>query len=373
MELEDIITLVFGSIAIFVGLAFIILSQGDILTVGYGVVISVSIFLIPWSILKYSGQQKMAEKEFFLPKFLRNLSDANEAGMTLPVAIANATKTDYGALNEDVKKMSNQLSWGTPLPNVIKNFAKRNKKSIFIRRAIGIIIQAYYAGGEISRAMASVSEATRQLKKIADERQSILKEQLTIIYIINFLFVGIIVALYRILIPLLSIGAGSGGALFISGGSAPSVSYFKLLFFITMTIQSFMNGLVAGEAKDGSVIAGVKHSFLMLIIALIVFSLFIYPKSLDFAVEIGSNVLTPGEKTELTGELILEGSPIQRAQIFIILRNQTDVVMTNDQGGFSYSLIAPQEVGVYEVLIVAKMEGEKDESRKVQIAVTGTG
>ncbi|MBR9678101.1 MAG: hypothetical protein GOU97_02315 [Nanoarchaeota archaeon] len=373
MDQEDIITLVFGTIAILVCLGAVIISQGDILIVGYGIVIGISIFLVPWSILKFTYQQKMSEKEDNLPKFLRNLSDAHEAGMTLPIAILNATKTDYGALNEDVKKMANQLSWGIPLPNVIKNFAKRNKKSIFIRRAIGIVIQAYYAGGAISEAMGSVSEATRLLKKIANERQSILKEQITIIYIINLLFIGIIVALYRILIPLLSVGGGAGGALFISGGSAPSVGYFKILFFLTMTIQSFMNGLVAGEAKDGSVVAGVKHSFIMLVIALVAFSVLIYPKIIDFNAELSDNVLSSGEKTELTGSIVLEGSPVSNTQIFIILENLTEVIKTDEQGEFSYSLIAPQEVGVYEVLVIAKMEGEKDESRKIQLAVTGAG
>lgn len=371
MDKEDWVVLVFGSIAILVGLASVILAQGDILTVAYGIVIGVSIFLVPWSVLRYNIQQKMSEKEESLPKFLRNLSDAHEAGMTLPIAISNATKTDYGALNEDVKKMANQLSWGIPLPNVIKNFAKRNKKSIFIRRAVGIIIQAYYAGGEIAEAMASVSEATRQLRKIDNERQSILKEQLTIIYIINFLFVGIIVALYRILIPLLSIGGGGSEALFISGGSAPPVSYFKILFFLTMTIQSFMNGLVAGEAKDGSVVAGIKHSFIMLVIALVVFSVFIYPRTVEFKVELESNVLNAGEKTAVSGELLVEGKPQQDTQVFIIMDNQTEVVRTDEQGSFDHALIAPQEVGVYEITVVAQMEGERDESRKLQVAVTG--
>ena len=52
-------------------------------------------------------------------------------------------------------------------------------------------------------------------------------------------------------------------------------SYYRTLFFHMVLIQAFFNGVLAGQLGEGSVVAGLKHSAIMLGVALLVFGLFL--------------------------------------------------------------------------------------------------
>ena len=45
-----------------------------------------------------------------------------EGGLSMTVAVQTLAKSEYGALNDEVKKMSDQLSWGIKFSDVIKQF-----------------------------------------------------------------------------------------------------------------------------------------------------------------------------------------------------------------------------------------------------------
>ena len=48
-----------------------------------------------------------------------------KGGLSMTVAVQTLVKSEYGALNEEVKKMSDQLSWGIKFSDVIKQFSER--------------------------------------------------------------------------------------------------------------------------------------------------------------------------------------------------------------------------------------------------------
>jgi len=54
-------------------------------------------------------------------------------------------------------------------------------------------------------------------------------------------------------------------------GSIPIATFNRLLYHACL-IQAFFSGLIAGQMGQGSIAAGVKHSCVLLIIALIVFN-----------------------------------------------------------------------------------------------------
>jgi hypothetical protein len=45
------------------------------------------------------------------------------------------------------------------------------------------------------------------------------------------------------------------------------------LFFYASLVQSFGMGLVTGVFEDGNIIVGIKHSFIMMLIAFLIFKL----------------------------------------------------------------------------------------------------
>ncbi len=254
--------------------------------VGAGLFLASLVFsFLPYGVYSYFDDKKYEEMERQWPSFLRNLSEAIKSGMSLPQAFQNAAQTDYGRLNEAIELSSKQLSWDIPFTEVMHRFQDRVTKSRLISNSISIIMQSYESGGDIAKTMDSVSRNLSSIQTAHKEKKATLMQQVYIIYAIYFLFVGIIIALYRILLPLLDIGGGGGD--FIGGAinfctdvglvrpicnlcpmiglvdATDQMCYYQALFFIMLIVQGIFSGLVAGEIGSGKMSAGIKHALIM--------------------------------------------------------------------------------------------------------------
>ena len=217
-----------------------------------------------------------------------DLSEAQKIGMTLPEALRQVGKTDYGKLTEEINKIDYQLSWGIPTQEVMSNFAKRLSKSKLIGRTIRIINEAYSSGGDIARTMEATASDITAIKEAEKERKSVTYEHMLIMYAIYFIFIGIVIGLSQTLIPLLNLNINSSAMGGIMSFTDPCEScsgincincsifsvvcqmfainkscYYYALFLLMAIIQGIFSGLVAGQIGEGSVTAGLKHSSIM--------------------------------------------------------------------------------------------------------------
>ncbi len=285
-----------GSLLIICGI--IVMFVGSLSTyVGYGlisIVLGVIIIFLPYLLDSYFQYMKLKKMEDQFPRFLRDFAEAKKSGMTLPQAFSYLKKTDYGALNPEIKKSSHQLSWGMSFSKVLNMFTRRIKGSKLMKRTFTIINESFRSGGDIAEVMDTLSVDIKTIKEIEKEKKSMLSQQGIVVYIIFFLFLGILVMLNRILMPMLEIGS-SGGGLFGVGQAANyceivptlctlcpifnfgvgQLCYFRSMFFIMVIIQAISSGIIVGEIVEESATAGIKHILLMLIPALIVFMIFV--------------------------------------------------------------------------------------------------
>ena len=245
--MKDTTTLFIVSVsaAILICVPILIIIWPNYIYMGYLLVLFVGIAVGPITAYNYLQSLRYRDMEKHFPAFLQELAEAKRAGMNLPNAIINASKTNYGALSVEIRKMANQLSWGVPLPKVLRMFQKRTEKSVYINRSMAIILESYHGGGNIANTLEAISHSISTVKEVEANRESILKEQVIIIYAIHFIFVGIIIAMYKIMLPLLAVQGSPGSTLFTAASEAPSTQYFKVLFFLTLAIQSVCNGVVA--------------------------------------------------------------------------------------------------------------------------------
>ncbi|MCW1296879.1 MAG: type II secretion system F family protein [Candidatus Parvarchaeota archaeon] len=318
----------------------------------YAIFTGAVIAVLPYIYVKYSREKRLRLMEEKFPEFLRNLADAKRSGMTLSQAIANNANIDYGPLTDEIKLMSNQLSWGIPFPDVIKMFMKRVSGSKELQRNLAIIFESYYAGGDISDTMDAISQSTNVLREVEKERIATMNEQVTVMYIVHFVFIVILIALYKVLIPLITMQASSGGFLGV-GGAPPQMSYFKMLFFITLVIQAVCNGVITGEIREGKLIASLKHIGLMLGSALLLYFIFIFPKMFELTVDIPVTRVAAGSNIEISGRLVLEGKPVDRGDITINAFNTTTKLLTNKDGEFKTIIIATNVRGNYTIVVEA--------------------
>lgn len=258
-------------------------------------VAGVVVGLLPYGLFVYFRERKYEAMEKEFPSFLRNISESIKSGMSLPQAFQQATKTDYGKLDDEIERASHQLSWGVPFPEVINRMAARIEGSSLIQRSLYIILQSYESGGNISETLDAIAANASMIKEAEQEKKSVLMQQVYIIYAIHFLFVGILVAMYLLLSKfLLQMDMDAGGMMglgsvdnfcqgtiadplcmlcpaFGIGEAGEAICYYKSLFLIMITVEGVFNGIVAGEVLEGEASAGIKHSLIMAVIGLFLY------------------------------------------------------------------------------------------------------
>jgi len=208
-----------------------------------------------------------------MPDFLKRLASINEAGILLTDAISMVAQAKVGVLHSEVRRMSNDLSWGTNLGDVLKKF-EYHIRTDMISRLITLIIKASESISDVISVLniaASEADVQNQLKK---ERSAEMLVYVFIIYISYMVFLFIIYVLAANFLPAMPSSVGDVGA-----GMPISldmdIDRYMLLFFHASMIQGFCSGLVAGKMGSGRLQGGIKHSIIMMSVAYLVFMLFI--------------------------------------------------------------------------------------------------
>lgn len=246
--------------------------------------------ILPLIFIKYQKERVIREMEEKMPFFLRDLVESIGSGMPLHQAIILNSKMDYGELSKEVKKMANQISWGVPINKALNQFIERVKSSKKLSMSLKILNESYLTGGEIISTLNAVADSLTQLNEIEKERKSILNQYVVLIYAMAFIFLAILVAINRLMIPIFRTsevpgfeasgfqspckenpnficGVFSIPARYIFGLPDPTSigSYYVSIFFYMTTIIAIACGLVIGVMTERSIVAGLKHSAILTI------------------------------------------------------------------------------------------------------------
>jgi len=283
IETEVKLLMLGGAIGIFTMLVPIYTGQAKF----FGLFLFLGFFLAmaPYLLYLFMKHSRVIDMEEQFPNFLRDLAESKRSGMTLPLAVQKCANTDYGPLSREVKRMSDQISWGISFEEVFLRFAN-SAGSRFIQRSVSIVIEAQRSGGAISDVLQSVAEDAAMIKESEAQRRSTLSQYVMTVYAIYFIFIGILTSLDRIMVPLASsptLGMLGGGMSMFGGqaAAAPAMGDFdfdayKILFFHMAILQGIFNGLLAGQIGEGTIIAGFKHSFVFLVSGFILFLVVMY-------------------------------------------------------------------------------------------------
>ena len=246
---------------------------------------SFGIFLLLFPAAAYWDRvkQKIADKEDKFPDFLRDLAEFWKGGLSMTVAVQTLTTSEYGALNDEIKKMSDQISWGIAFEDVLIMFASRINTPL-VDRAISLINEANRAGGKISDILVTAANDTREIKFLEEERVRAISSYKAVIWTSFFVFLGVVVVLAKVFIPAIaSSNAGEGGGSTTLGAMeirAVDPLFFLTVFFYGVVMQGVGNGAMAGLMATGRVSAGFKLSGMMVLVAFVAFNLIAFSPSL---------------------------------------------------------------------------------------------
>ena len=234
---------------------------------GFMLSLSVLALSVPFMLSFMLGQNRQREKEEKFLEFTRDLVEMVRSGTPVGKSIINLRKRNYGTLSFHVGKLANQLTMGITLTNGLLTFSKETKSPV-ISRAVGLISEAERAGGNIETILESVSSSVAQVEKLRKERQAGVSNLVTQGYMIFFVFIIIMLVMEFKILPLVS-DLQEGEGLNVDVEKLDS-GEFSMPLFIMLLTQSFFAGLVIGKISEGTLKAGVKHSFILLTVTLLI-------------------------------------------------------------------------------------------------------
>ena len=166
--------------------------------------------------------------------------------------------------------------------------------------ATKIIRESYYSGGDVKSTLNYLVENQITLSEAGKEKSSMLNQYVVLMYIITILFLIIVVFINKLMLPMFELSqqiSDSGisnpcdncqgfecmvcdsfravSTTLFNVDEASVGSYYVSLFFFLSIVQSFFAGLVAGQISEGSMIAGVKHSLILVGIVFGMFSIMV--------------------------------------------------------------------------------------------------
>lgn len=232
------------------------------------------IAIVPPVLIFYSKYKEGKEIENQFIIFITDFTEAIDSGMTLPMALSYCGKKDYGVLTSHIKGITAQVDWGIPFREALKMFSLK-LGSLTVKRAVTTIIETYKVGGKISDTLKAVGESLLEISKIRAERSVSVQSQILTSYLIFFVFIFILVILQSFLIPALTPQSGviGGGGMATLGGSSMPDMFPPEIFVNFIVVQGFFAGLATGKMAEGSIIAGAKHSLVLIAIGYSIFSI----------------------------------------------------------------------------------------------------
>jgi flagellar protein FlaJ len=213
--------------------------------------------IFPLTILTYVDYRWRRGIDEHLPDLFRSLVQAQETGMTLPQALEEAARRNYGPLTAELRKMTAQISWGMSFEEALLALGKR-VNTVLVQRTVPMIIEASRSGGRVEKVFDPMGKFIQTTLLLERERRAQTRPYIAIVYVAFFVFLFTIVLLFK--------------SFFVSIEQLPSLGTalmapedIRRMFFHMTTIQAFFGGLVAGKMGEGTITAGLKHCLIMML------------------------------------------------------------------------------------------------------------
>ncbi|MFH1307339.1 MAG: type II secretion system F family protein [archaeon] len=274
MELEKkhIMGIVFAFIILTVNIIFLREEEIFYFIIGIALLIAVLPFVASLSL---ESSRAKENDEMFL-EFSRNLVESVKSGTPVSKSILHVSDKNYGSLSPHIKKLSNQIAIGIPVKESLEIFA-RDVNSSTVSRAVTLISEAEQAGGSIDIILESVAKSVSTSEKLKKERKAAIYSLIVQGYIIFFVFIVIMLIMqYKILAMTVGItsteGFGTSSSVEQLGIGQQQISpeQFSIPFLMLLITQGFFAGIIIGKLSEGTIKAGLKHSFALVIISVLI-------------------------------------------------------------------------------------------------------
>ncbi len=285
------IAIISGVILVTLGLVDVIAtsSGGDFITIldinDFVILAIIVVIGIPTFLIVLREERRQSRIDENLPYLLREISNAQRTGMSLPRAIQESAKRHYGPLTPELRKMSSKITWGIPFNKAMEDFQSAVDTPL-AQRATILILEAERSGGNLEEIFEATEHHIQTLLNLKKEREGAMKPYVWIVYASYVIFIMVVVILFiTFFIPFGSanISADQTAGMFLM---EIDLDTLEILFLHMLAVQGFFSGLVAGKMSKMSIKAGLMHSVVMMFIGWFAFKILIQPDNPLIAINV---------------------------------------------------------------------------------------
>jgi flagellar protein FlaJ len=181
--------------------------------------------------------------------------------------------TNLGLLSYEIRRIKRDMDWGANFTEALIRFEERVSTPA-IARTVTLITKASEMSGQIGEVLTIASSDAKMSEGLKRERLNEMLIYTVIIYLSFFVFLFVVAVLTTQFLPILTniTAPGIVGAGPLTNIGAVPITTFNRLLYHTCLVQAIFSGLIAGQMGEGSLSSGVKHSCVLLIIALVTFN-----------------------------------------------------------------------------------------------------
>jgi flagellar protein FlaJ len=240
------------------------------------------ILMIPLALFFENKTRRERKISAEMPDFLKKLASTNETGMTLTQSIALISNDNFGTISAEVKKINRNVQWGIDVNTALKMFGN-SLNTALSQRVITLITKASESSGDIRDVLNVAANDAKMGERIRRERSDGMLIYVAIIFITFCVFIYCVYTLSSSFIPVMYSAGNSNAAAAGSSAATAGATYIQAfnpedyyrLFFHAVLLQGLFAGLLAGVMGEGKWLSGLKYSIIMVIIAYVMFALFI--------------------------------------------------------------------------------------------------
>jgi flagellar protein FlaJ len=224
------------------------------------------------------SQRRLGRLESAIPDMLERLASLNEAGVAVVSSFDRVRRSDLGELNAEVDRIWRDIKWGATVEQALDRFERR-VQTPSVTRTVTLLTNSMRASNEIGPVIRIAAEQARSDLRLKRKRKQEMMTYIMVIYVAFLVFLVVIGAIDRVLIPNLpaqeALGSGGRGGLVATPAfiqvDAGKVDQYRLTFFHAGLLQAALSGLVGGQMGNGTVKGGVKHATIMLLVTYLAF------------------------------------------------------------------------------------------------------
>jgi flagellar protein FlaJ len=240
------------------------------------VFISLLIIVGPIGFYLSKVQKEKKEIEGRLSDFFTEMTNNISSGMTVFDGIKTAAKGNYGELTDKIEKMKAELSWRYSIYKVFDNFVERMKSGV-IQRVFITINKGLKMGGDTEKVFKAATKEVDQVNRIDAQKKADMSVYTVVVLMSFFVFLAIIFILDRSLFATFFQTSELSTEMtpdavnkLLTIGKIDS-ELFKNAMYSFVFVQGFGTGVLSGFMMDGNLSSGIRYSFILGLVCVVVF------------------------------------------------------------------------------------------------------